>query len=110
MLERRGYTVLEARHGVDALTLWRQHRDRIDAVLTDVRMPEMSGPVLVAQLHAEAPGVPVVFMSGYVDEGATLAHGPHATFLEKPFTGEALLQALDQVLRPLAAGRSAGTG
>jgi CheY-like chemotaxis protein len=47
MLERRGHLVLEARHGADALALWRQHGAQIDTVLTDMRMPEMSEPVLV---------------------------------------------------------------
>jgi signal transduction histidine kinase/CheY-like chemotaxis protein len=103
ILERLGYTVLEARDGADALTRWRRHRGGIDAVVTDVRMPEMSGPAFVARVREDAPGTGVVFMSGYVDEDTSLAQGPHETFIEKPFTAEALAAALEHVRR--GAGR-----
>lgn len=99
MLERHGYRVLEARHGADALARWRQHRAQIDTALTDTRMPEMSEPVLVAHLHRDQPVLPEVLMSGDVDEGATCAQGPDVTFDEKPFSGEALRDALDRVLQ-----------
>ena len=93
-LERHGYTVLEARHGVDALLVWRDQRARIDLLLTDLRMPEMGGRELVARLRADAPGLPVVYMSGYPDQGAALADGDHEAFLEKPFSGATLLAAV----------------
>jgi two-component system response regulator FixJ len=86
--------VLEARHGADALLLWRAHRAEVTAVVTDLRMPEMGGRELVARLREQGAALPVVFVSGYSDESATPDAAPAERALEKPFTGEALLQAL----------------
>jgi PAS domain S-box-containing protein len=99
ILERRGYSVLEARHGGDALLVWRRDRDAIDAVVTDVRMPEMGGRELAAALQGDRPGLPVVFVTGYADRDAMAAPGEFEAFLEKPFTGDALLATLEALLR-----------
>jgi signal transduction histidine kinase/ActR/RegA family two-component response regulator len=101
-LERHGLQVLEARHGVDALLLWRRNRDDIRVVLTDVRMPEMGGHELAAALRRERPDLPVIFVSGYADHAATEVLGAFDRFVEKPFTSEALLAALVDVLRDSA--------
>jgi signal transduction histidine kinase/CheY-like chemotaxis protein len=98
ILERHGYAVLEARHGADALVLWRAHRAEITAVVTDLRMPEMGGRELAARLRAEGASLPVVFVSGYSDEAAAPADARDERALEKPFTGDALLRALDAAL------------
>ena len=95
ILERHGYAVLEARHGADALLLWRAHRAEVTAVVTDLRMPEMGGRELIARLREQGAALPVVFVSGYSDETASPERAPAERALEKPFTGEALLQALD---------------
>ncbi len=104
VLERHGYAVIEARHGADALRVWRDRRHEIDVVLSDVRMPEMGGPELAAALRKEAPLLPVVFMTGYATREAT---GGEATgtrlgsldpVLEKPFEIETLLRGLRAVL------------
>jgi PAS domain S-box-containing protein len=108
ILMRAGYVVLEARHGADALAIWQRHRGEVDAVVTDVRMPEMGGPALVARLQADRADVPVVFMSGYVDEGTRLVQGAHETFLEKPFTADGLLDAVARVTAVAAARRPDG--
>jgi CheY-like chemotaxis protein len=99
MLERRGYTVLEARHGADALLLWRKHAEVIDAVVTDLRMPEMGGRELVAMLHGTRPGLPVVYVSGYSDQRDVAGRAGWEAFVEKPFTAEGLLEALEGVLQ-----------
>jgi PAS domain S-box-containing protein len=111
ILERHGYAVLEARHGAEALVLWRAHRAEITAVVTDLRMPEMGGRELAARLRAEGASLPVVFVSGYSDEAAAPADGHEARALEKPFTGDALLRALDAALgaaRPVTGGPVTG--
>jgi two-component system cell cycle sensor histidine kinase/response regulator CckA len=96
--------VLEARHGADALLLWRAHRAEVAAVVTDLRMPEMGGRELVARLRDEGATLPVVFVSGYSDEASTPDGASAERALEKPFTGEALLRALDAARRPHASG------
>ncbi len=98
MLERRGYTIIEARHGADALILWASEYERIDAVLTDLRMPELGGRELVDQLHLERPTLPVVFVSGYEKDSSIDRLGPYDRFVEKPFTAENLVAALNDVL------------
>ena len=98
ILERRGYSVLEARHGADAMVVWGAHRAKIDAVVTDIRMPEVGGRELVEALSQEQPHLPIVFMSGYSDEQARATAGPWQTFIERPFTTERLTTALASVL------------
>ena len=98
ILERHGYAVLEARHGADALMLWRAHRADVRAVVTDLRMPEMGGPELASLLRQERPDLPLVLVTGYADQPLASWLGSRATYVEKPFTGEALLAALRQVL------------
>jgi PAS domain S-box-containing protein len=99
-LEMAGYTVLEARRPSDALRLCAEPAARIDLVLTDVVMPEMSGPELVARLARLLPEAKVLFMSGYPD-GFLARHGaldPGTLLIEKPFTSDALARALRDVL------------
>lgn len=100
-----GYTVLEARHGADALLVSREYRGSIDLLLTDVVMPELNGLKLARALAAERPDVPVVFMSGYTrDEvdrkGLT---EPGVVFIHKPFTANELATTIRQVLDRRAA-------
>jgi GAF domain-containing protein/ActR/RegA family two-component response regulator len=100
ILEMAGYVVLEAPTGADALRLCAQHRDEICLLLTDVVMPQMSGPDLARQVEEIRPGTRVVYMSGYTDD-ALGHHGvldPGIVLLPKPFTPDALLKGLRQAL------------
>ncbi len=101
MLERRGYTVFEARHGADGLLVWRERRALIDAVVTDLRMPELGGRDMVQQMRAEQPDLPVVYMSGYSERSVPDATAPRTAFVEKPFTMDLLLTAVERVLAPV---------
>ena len=105
ILEGRGCTVLEARHGAEALLVWAEHGARIDAVVTDLRMPELGGRELAARLHAVRPGLPVVYMSGYADQAERAAGRPTEAFVQKPFTGDALAAAVGRVLHAALPGR-----
>jgi two-component system cell cycle sensor histidine kinase/response regulator CckA len=100
LLERHGYTVIEARHGADGLRIVEQGDQKIDLVLTDLVMPEMGGRELVERLRARHPALKVLFMSGY-SQRAVAVDGtmPPATgFVEKPFTVEQLTQRLREIL------------
>lgn len=100
LLEARGYSVIRAGSGREALEVAASHAGRIDLVLTDVTMPEMNGWELVQQLTAERPDVKVIFMSGYaedvVEAGATA--GEHIEFVQKPPEGDALFRRIREVL------------
>jgi PAS domain S-box-containing protein len=98
ILERAGYTVLAARHGADALLLWRERRGEVALVLTDLVMPEMRGHELAAAVRAAAPGTRILYMSGYASEAARSAVSAGDVLIEKPFDAETLLRAVRRVL------------
>jgi PAS domain S-box-containing protein len=100
ILVKLGYKVLEAENGHEALRRCQEHLGGIDLVLTDVVMPQMSGPELANRLTALEPELRVLFMSGYLDDSMT-RHGVEidsATLLPKPFTAVELARALRRVL------------
>jgi signal transduction histidine kinase/ActR/RegA family two-component response regulator len=101
VLQKNGYTVLEALHVEDAQTIARDYPDEIHLLLTDVVMPGMSGKDLVDLLSSKRPTMRVIYMSGYTDE-AILHHGvldPGTAFLQKPFTLNVLVHKVYEVLR-----------
>jgi two-component system cell cycle sensor histidine kinase/response regulator CckA len=88
-----GYRVIEAKDGEDALRIMTTSEAGIDLLLTDVIMPEKSGPELVKQVEKEQPKTRFLFMSGYSDD-MVKRHGllmQEDSFLEKPFTKRSLL-------------------
>ncbi len=97
LLEHYGYRVIEARHGADALIVWKARRAEIDLVLSDVRMPELGGAELAAALHAEAPELPLILMSGYSDT-PELERARGHVLLEKPISSDLLLQRVRETL------------
>jgi two-component system, cell cycle sensor histidine kinase and response regulator CckA len=87
-LRLRGYTVLEARNGVDALSVSKSHRATIHLAITDVVMPQMSGGELARELGTLRPETRVLFVSGYAGQ-TVLDHkvaDVETNFLQKPFT------------------------
>jgi CheY-like chemotaxis protein len=100
VLTSRGYRVLEAVRGDEAIRIVTEHHGRIHLLLADVVLPEMSGPQVLEQIRARYPNIKVLFMSGYTDE-AMAHHGildSGAPFLQKPFLPEALARKVREVL------------
>jgi two-component system cell cycle sensor histidine kinase/response regulator CckA len=96
ILTTAGYRVLAAGNGPEALAV---HADKgCDLLLTDVIMPEMSGPRLAELLHDRDPGLPVVYMSGYSNGllGSTRVLDRDIPFVEKPFTASELLRKVHE--------------
>jgi two-component system cell cycle sensor histidine kinase/response regulator CckA len=108
ILEQFGFGALEARNGAEALELLDAGSPRIDAVVSDVVMPGMSGRELVGRLRLRRPELPVLFLSGYTgDEVSDEVRGqPHQAFLQKPFSPDALAAALEELL---AEGETVGS-
>lgn len=97
ILAAQGYTVLQARSGKAALDLCAQHRGRIDLLLTDVVMPQMSGEELARQVMAIQSDIRVLYTSGYSNAVVQAPDVPQA-FLQKPFTVRDLLRRVRDVL------------
>jgi hypothetical protein len=100
VLTEHGHTVLEARHGRDALTVASGYGHPIQLMVTDVVMPEMGAGQLVDELVAERPQLKVLYMSGYTDEEVMRRGVPRrdAAFIHKPFTSVELMQKVREVL------------
>lgn len=98
ILVSKGYRVLQASSGEEALILSRLHRGAVHLLLTDVTMPEMKGPELAQRLRAERPQTRVVFMSGYNDEQLSDGGPASPICLQKPFSPQVLGEALRAVL------------
>ncbi len=100
ILESRGYTVLAARDGFEALEVCERYPGPIQLLISDMMMPGMNGDQLAHQLTQARPGMGVVFMSGYPEDaiphGHALANG--RSFLQKPFPPKVLLSTVRQVL------------
>jgi CheY-like chemotaxis protein len=100
ILSRHGYRVLTARNAGEALLFCEQHVGPIHLLLSDVVMPQMSGPVLAKRLASLRPAMRVLFMSGYTDDAA-VRHGvivAEVAYLQKPLTVETLTRKVRSVL------------
>jgi two-component system, cell cycle sensor histidine kinase and response regulator CckA len=99
-LRSRGYTVIEAQSGVDALEQVGNRIDEIDLVVSDVVMPEMDGPTLLKELRARNPDLRVIFVSGYAEEAfrKNLPEGQQFDFLPKPFGLKQLVEKVKSVI------------
>ncbi|HTP24977.1 MAG TPA: PAS domain S-box protein [Anaeromyxobacteraceae bacterium] len=101
VLRERGYEVLEATEGAEAIRLCRDHPGQLDVMLTDVVMPGMTGGEVARAVARLRPTVKVLFMSGHAEDVLARreldsAPGP---FLQKPFTPETLAHAIGDLLR-----------
>lgn len=99
-LRLHGYTVIEARHGIEALLAGTRHLGPIHLLLTDVVMPQMSGPEVAEKLTTVRPEIKVLYMSGYPDHPVFAQGGikRDTAFLQKPFTPNVLVQKVREVL------------
>jgi PAS domain S-box-containing protein len=100
VLQKFGYTVLEASNAAEALTIARDHPGPIHLLLADVVMPGGSGRELARQLAEYRPDTRVLYVSGYTDD-AVIQHGmlePGLAFLQKPFTPSVLARKVRETL------------
>jgi PAS domain S-box-containing protein len=99
VLQRRHYVVLEARHGIEALSVSERHADDIHLLVTDLVMPHMSGGELAKRLGAMRPAMKTLFISGYSEHA--LVHDPLTrgfAVLQKPFTPDIFARRVRSVL------------
>ena len=101
-LTSRGYTVLEAGNGIEAIDVLEKSGKPVDLVVSDVVMPEMDGPTLARELRNRNPSLKIIFVSGYAED-AFQKHLPEHEkgqygFLPKPFTLKQLVAAVKETL------------
>jgi len=109
VLQRQGYTILEAPNGAEALHVAATHRGPIHLLLTDVVMPALSGRALAERLTQLRPGTRVLYTSGYTDD-SIMRHGileSGIAYLQKPFTPESLARKVRDVLDSPKTGMTA---
>jgi len=100
ILQKHGYTVLEADRPTKALAILDQFNGKIDLVFTDIVMPEMNGKVLVDKILKKFPGIKVLYTSGYINNTVIkyIDDKLKASFIKKPYTMERLTEKIRQVL------------
>jgi two-component system cell cycle sensor histidine kinase/response regulator CckA len=100
-LRSRGYTVVEAENGVEAMEMLDEQGGAIDLVVSDVVMPEMDGPTLLKAMREQNPAIKFIFVSGYAEDAfeKSLPEGQQFDFLPKPFTLSQLVAAVKETMK-----------
>jgi two-component system cell cycle sensor histidine kinase/response regulator CckA len=104
LLERCGFTIIEAVDGADGERQFDERRPMLDVIVSDVVMPGMGGVEMVTRIRARVPGVPVVFVSGFTAEDRDLPLDSRTAFVPKPYTMATLCRAIDAVRATTTAG------
>ena len=98
-LASRGYTVLEAGNGVEAIEVMQSKGAEVDLIVSDVVMPEMDGPTMLKELRRSRPDLKIIFVSGYAEEAfQNLPQGGQFAFLAKPFTLKQLVAQVKETM------------
>jgi two-component system cell cycle sensor histidine kinase/response regulator CckA len=102
-LRSRGYSVIEASNGVEAMEALEQKNGAVDLVVSDVVMPEMDGPTLLKAMRERNPDLKIIFVSGYAEDAfdkSVLRDDEQFAFLPKPFALSALVEKVKQTMAP----------
>ena len=102
-LRSRGYSVIEASNGVEAMEALEEKNGAVDLVVSDVVMPEMDGPTLLKAMRERNPDLKIIFVSGYAEDAfdkSVLRDDEQFAFLPKPFALSALVEKVKQTMAP----------
>jgi two-component system cell cycle sensor histidine kinase/response regulator CckA len=99
-LRSRGYSVIEASNGIEALEALEEKNGAVDLVVSDVVMPEMDGPTLLKTMRTRNPDLKIIFVSGYAEDAfeKSLPENQQFAFLPKPFTLSQLVAAVKETM------------
>ncbi|MGE0285752.1 MAG: cell cycle histidine kinase CckA [Bradyrhizobium sp.] len=99
-LRSRGYSVIEAANGVEAIEALAEKDGAVDLVVSDVVMPEMDGPTMLKEMRAKNPSLKIIFVSGYAEDAfeKSLPENQQFAFLPKPFTLAQLVAAVKETM------------
>jgi len=101
-LRSRGYSVIEASNGIEAMEALEEKDGAVDLVVSDVVMPEMDGPTLLKAMRGRNPDLKIIFVSGYAEDAfeKSLPENQQFAFLPKPFTLSQLVAAVKETMTP----------
>ena len=101
-LRSRGYSVIEASNGIEAMEALDEKNGAVDLVVSDVVMPEMDGPTLLREMRIRNPNLKIIFVSGYAEEAfdKSLPENEQFAFLAKPFALSALVAKVKETMTP----------
>jgi two-component system cell cycle sensor histidine kinase/response regulator CckA len=101
-LRSRGYSVIEASNGIEALEALEEKNGAVDLVVSDVVMPEMDGPTLLKAMREKNPDLKIIFVSGYAEDAfeKSLPENQQFAFLPKPFALSALVAKVKETMAP----------
>ncbi|MFL6839971.1 MAG: cell cycle histidine kinase CckA [Bradyrhizobium sp.] len=101
-LRSRGYSVIEASNGIEAMEALEEKNGAVDLVVSDVVMPEMDGPTLLKEMRIRNPNLKIIFVSGYAEDAfeKSLPENEQFAFLPKPFTLTQLVAAVKETMAP----------
>lgn len=95
---RRGYQILKATNGQEALDIYQRHKDEIAVILLDMGLPKVSGRDVLHKIRSENPDVKVIVTSGYIEPEIKLEiEGAYVRFLPKPYTPDGVFDALQSL-------------
>jgi two-component system cell cycle sensor histidine kinase/response regulator CckA len=99
-LRSRGYSVIEASNGIEAMEALEEKDGAVDLVVSDVVMPEMDGPTLLREMRIRNPNLKIIFVSGYAEEAfdKSLPENEQFAFLAKPFALSALVAKVKETM------------
>jgi two-component system cell cycle sensor histidine kinase/response regulator CckA len=99
-LRSRGYSVIEASNGIEAIEALEEKNGAVDLVVSDVVMPEMDGPTLLREMRVRNPNLKIIFVSGYAEEAfeKSLPENEQFAFLAKPFALSALVEKVKETM------------
>ncbi|MBR1153006.1 cell cycle histidine kinase CckA [Bradyrhizobium sp. JYMT SZCCT0428] len=99
-LRSRGYSVIEAANGIEAMEALEEKNGAVDLVVSDVVMPEMDGPTLLKEMRLRNPNLKIIFVSGYAEEAfdKSLPENEQFAFLAKPFALSALVAKVKETM------------
>jgi two-component system cell cycle sensor histidine kinase/response regulator CckA len=99
-LRSRGYSVIEAANGIEAMEALEEKDGDVDLVVSDVVMPEMDGPTMLREMRKRNPDLKIIFVSGYAEEAfdKSLPENEQFAFLPKPFALAALVEKVKETM------------
>ena len=99
-LRSRGYSVIEASNGIEAMEALDEKQGAVDLVLSDVVMPEMDGPTMLREMRKLNPSLKIIFVSGYAEEAfdKSLPENEQFAFLPQPFALAALVEKVKETM------------